>query len=75
MNQFGIQGMFCLRISNDTITCGCTHLTSFSLSKDKAIPKANTLTEILAATNNKNLLVYQRYGSRFKHICNIPLFI
>ena len=40
------KGCFVYNISNNTVTCGWTHLTSFSISKDKIIPEANILTEI-----------------------------
>eukprot|EP01083_Nonionella_stella_P128803 390391_1 len=39
-------GCFVYDISGSTITCACTHLTTFSVSKDKLAPEANVLTEI-----------------------------
>eukprot|EP01083_Nonionella_stella_P176927 620437_1 len=39
-------GCFVYDISDTTITCGCTHLTTFSLSQDAIVPEANILTEI-----------------------------
>ena len=39
-------GCFVHNISNDTITCGCIHLTTFRISKDEIVPEANILTEI-----------------------------
>ena len=39
-------GCFVYDITNDSVICGCTHLTTFSLSGDEIIPEANVLTEI-----------------------------
>ena len=39
-------GCFVHDITNDSVICGCTHLTTFSLSGDEIIPEANVLTEI-----------------------------
>eukprot|EP01083_Nonionella_stella_P037741 102873_1 len=40
------KGCFVHDISDITVVCACTHLTTFSVSKDKLVPKANLLTEI-----------------------------
>eukprot|EP01083_Nonionella_stella_P064750 169049_1 len=39
-------GCFVYNITRTTVTCGCTHLTTFSISQDAIIPEANILTEI-----------------------------
>merc|ERR1711920_1072058 len=39
-------GCFVYNISNDTVICGCTHLTTFSISDDNIVPEANILTEL-----------------------------
>ena len=33
-------------IVNDTVICACTHLTSFSVSKDEFIPQSNIITDL-----------------------------
>jgi len=44
--QWDTSGCFVYNISNSTITCGCTHLTTFSISKDEILPEANLLTSL-----------------------------
>eukprot|EP01083_Nonionella_stella_P110621 323842_1 len=39
-------GCFVYNVTNTTVTCGCTHLSTFSLSQDEIVPEANILTEI-----------------------------
>ena len=39
-------GCFIYDIVNDSIICGCTHLTSFSLSASEVLPTTNTLTSL-----------------------------
>eukprot|EP01083_Nonionella_stella_P215889 776573_1 len=39
-------GCFVYDISDSTVVCACTHLTTFSVSKDTLVPEANFLTEI-----------------------------
>eukprot|EP01083_Nonionella_stella_P128801 390383_1 len=39
-------GCFVHDISGNSIVCACTHLTTFSISKDTLVPEANLLTEI-----------------------------
>eukprot|EP01083_Nonionella_stella_P008237 23713_1 len=39
-------GCFVYNITNTTVTCGCTHLTTFSVKEDRLIPEATILTEI-----------------------------
>eukprot|EP01084_Bolivina_argentea_P256747 432385_1 len=52
-------GCFVYDITNTTVTCGCSHLTSFSLSSNKIIPQATVLTELdWRRLNMKNLLKF-----------------
>ena len=48
-------GCFVYNITNDSVICGCTHLTTFSVSDDEIIPETNVLTDIgwreLSASN------------------------
>eukprot|EP01083_Nonionella_stella_P289770 986074_1 len=39
-------GCFVYNITNATVTCGCTHLTTFSVKDDHFIPEATIVTEI-----------------------------
>eukprot|EP01083_Nonionella_stella_P128448 389248_1 len=39
-------GCFVYDISDATIICACTHLTTFSISKDNLVPEANFFTQI-----------------------------
>eukprot|EP01083_Nonionella_stella_P221627 791616_1 len=45
-NTWDTSGCFVYSISNTSITCGCTHLTSFSLSDVDLIPHANILSRL-----------------------------
>ena len=38
--------MFNISGDGTVVTCGCTHLTTFSLSSDETVPEANILTEL-----------------------------
>jgi len=40
------RGCFVHGVSSTTVTCGCTHLTTFSVSSDEIVPEANMLTEL-----------------------------
>ena len=40
------EGCFVYDITNDSVICGCTHLTTFSASADEIWPEPNTLTDI-----------------------------
>ena len=39
-------GCYVYNITNDSVICGCTHLTTFSVSSSDFVPRANTLTNI-----------------------------
>ena len=39
-------GCFVHDITNDSVICACTHLTTFRASSDKVIPEANTITKV-----------------------------
>ena len=39
-------GCFVYNITNDSVICGCTHLTTFSLSADDILPVSNLQTDI-----------------------------
>jgi len=45
-SQWSNIGCFVYNITNTTVTCACTHLTSFSVSQEDILPDANILTEI-----------------------------
>ena len=52
-------GCYVHNIINNTIICGCTHLTTFTISSDNIIPEANTLTELdWRQLTVNNLLLY-----------------
>jgi len=40
------EGCYVYDIVGDTLTCGCTHLTTFSISGQAVFPEANVLTEL-----------------------------
>ena len=40
------EGCFVYGITNDSVICGCTHLTTFSLSATKMTPEMNVITDI-----------------------------
>ena len=40
------EGCFVYDVTNDTVICGCTHLTTFSVSGGEILPEANMFTEI-----------------------------
>ena len=50
-------GCFVYKITNDSVVCGCTHLTTFSASLSSVIPTTNTLTS-LDNLNIDNLIKY-----------------
>ena len=45
-SEWSGDGCFVYDIVNDTVTCGCTHLTTFSISGQEVIPEANILTDL-----------------------------
>ena len=56
-SNWDTSGCFVYDIVNDSIICGCTHLTSFSLSASDVLPTTNTLTS-LDNLNFDNLIHY-----------------
>ena len=56
-SNWDTSGCFIYDIVNDSIICGCTHLTSFSLSASDVLPTTNTLTS-LDNLNFDNLITH-----------------
>ena len=46
VSYWDTDGCFVFDITNESIICGCTHLTTFDLSKDDILPEANLLTQV-----------------------------
>eukprot|EP01083_Nonionella_stella_P173732 600142_1 len=52
-------GCFVYSVTNSSVTCGCTHLTTFSLSEDDIIPQANILDKLdVKRFSAQNLVAY-----------------
>ena len=45
-SYWNTEGCFVYDITNDSVICGCTHLTTFSVSADEIWPRPNLLTDI-----------------------------
>eukprot|EP01083_Nonionella_stella_P308653 1089990_1 len=50
-SSWDTSGCFVYKINDESITCGCTHLTTFSLSADDILPQTN----IVSRLNFKNI--------------------
>jgi len=46
VNDWDASGCFVYDMANDSVTCACTHLSSFSVSDDNIVLEANRLTEV-----------------------------
>eukprot|EP01083_Nonionella_stella_P300370 1025058_1 len=53
------EGCVVYSLTNTSVTCGCTHLTTFSVSSDDIVPEANILTKLdVKRLTIHNLLKY-----------------